>query len=176
MTTVIKFKRFKAFGWTVTKRSLSKGQKYSVTYHVGAKLGRMKTLGLWAKGLVTGVNAATNEPVASQQEGLFWLDRGEDYFIPAGEYHFTCQEDADWWCVDRVSTTLHFEPIRLDAGADLALNVGDMIFMCDGSFTIDGEQIVPPLAFKVGASGKTLHAETKCYGYKFLVENLAPDS
>lgn len=176
MTTVIKFKRYKAFGWTVTKRWMPKGQTYSVTYHVGSTLGRMKTLALWTKGLLTGVNAATGEPVASQQEGLFWLDRGEDHFIPAGEYHFTSQEDTEWWCVDRESTTLHFEPIRVKAGENLPLNVGDMIFMCDGSFTIDNEPIVPPLAFKVGSAGKILQAETNCYGYKFLVENLTPET
>lgn len=160
---------YQAFGWRIYKNTAPAGFTYSVGL---AKEHNSNTTGMqtvWTKGLIVGVNSATNTPTNVRSAGVF-SGNFKNTFSP-GRYIFKCVEDSEWWCLsdaindgDRACVT----PLILSEGMSVLLKENTNLLLLSGSINLNGTLISEvPSAITITSAVTTIIAKTDTIGLIF---------
>lgn len=169
MNLKIDRQEYQAFGWRIYKNTAPAGFTYSVGL---AKEHNSNTTGMqtiWTKGLIVGVNSATNTPTNVRSAGVF-SGNFKNTFSP-GRYIFKCVEDSEWWCLsdavndgDRAGVA----PLILSEGMSVSLRESTNLLLLSGSIIV-GDTLVTeiPNAITVTSPFTTITAKTDIIGLIF---------
>lgn len=169
MNIKIDRQEYQAFGWKIYKNTAPAGFTYSVGLakaHTSSTTG-MQTI--WTKGLIVGVNSATNIATNIRSPGVF-SGHFKNTFNP-GRYIFKCIEDSEWWCLsdaanggDRASVS----PLILSEGMSVLLTENTNLLLLSGSINLSGTLISEaPSAITITSAVTTIIAKTDIIGLIF---------
>ncbi len=162
------FDRMKAFGWIIHRKQLSAGESYTVTVDEDMLPSESENITLWTRGLITGKRQDGYEP-AARAAGRFSLDSGA---LLAGEFVFTCIEDAEWFCINYRANRNSLPTVtafRLATGESTSLPAGTLLLVCTGALNTAGGVINAGEELQT-TSTASVTATTQVYGLIFAEE------
>tara|TARA_R110000782_G_scaffold165740_2_gene257718 strand:+ start:313 stop:825 length:513 start_codon:yes stop_codon:yes gene_type:complete len=166
MHNIFYLKRYVVFGWSVFKRGVEKGDKFSSTIPQECTPDDVKLDTLWVKGEITAELDGVSVD-RTRVAGYFSADSGS---YPKGTVVFECIEDSDWWCHPRYQDNQIeriVSAIRIKAGETKVFPAGTLGIIFDGSeAAIDGKPVTEPTTFEAPSS-VTVTATTDTYGFTF---------
>lgn len=166
MHNIFYLKRYVVFGWSIFKRGVKKGDKFSATVPQECSPNEVKLDTMWVKGKIT--VELDGVPVdRTRVAGYFSADSD---LYPKGTVVFECIEDSDWWCHPRQQDNVIeriVSAIRIKAGETKVFPEGTLgIIFDDSEATIDGKLVTEPTTFEA-TSPVTVTATTDTYGFTF---------
>lgn len=125
------FERTSAFGWIIYRATLKVGATFGAKLAEDMLPGESENITFWTAGRITGIHNGTRE-LEPRVAGSFSLDRG---VMSAGSYLFTCEQDAEWWCLNWAMNRRALPAVtafRLLAGESTVLPAGTLLLVCKG--------------------------------------------
>lgn len=167
MSSGISFNRYSVFDWVIYHKVIPINNTYVVSLTADTDWTGLGNITLVTKGLITGVNRATNAPVVNRAPGYTNKDRTN---LLAGVYDFTAQQDSEWWCISKQLNGNRLPQIEIfsaSAGQTVQKPVGTKLFLCEGSLSIGGTVYNSPQAFNINSQQTELVVNTQSYGFIF---------
>jgi hypothetical protein len=168
MNAINEFKRYNSFGWDIFKKYLPTGEEYQTTVDTQITFADVGITTLWVKGLITGLNVTTGVVTPPRVAGSF---TDPSRVIPVGVYEYLVEEATEWWCLPTYANggeSPALTSVVIKAGDSRTFDVGTLLFMVSGSFSIDGITYGDePLPIELQNSSLTISAVTDSYGLLF---------
>ena len=161
--------KYAFFNWVIINAKVPKDETFKVIYAKDTTRAETGNLTLYTKGLMTGVK--DSDPsfiIVDRAPGLYSQDLKD---VPAGIYFFTAREPSEWWCISHTTNgnKLPNVPIfRLNSGETQVLPLRTKLFICEGTYTINGTAATSPISYEVSLAPADIIATTNCYGFYLL--------
>lgn len=152
---------YKVFGKTLHRNTYKAGDTYQ--FDPSTMEGICTTF--VTAGKSTPVNNSTGEPHTEEYvEGKFL----RQFEYPNVIFTQNVTEDMEIFCYAPIANKnilmAPFDPVQLSINETTTLPLGTKLFLCKGTFIINGNEFTGPTSISVTTGDTTVTAQTKCYG------------
>lgn len=161
-------KKHTVFGWLITSTHLQNGDVFAIRVQREVAAADLIATTLYTKGTITGVSDNPNYAPAVKYPGLISTELPSP--IQPNKTVFTAQSDAEFWCLHKGMNgrkTPALQKLVMEAGQQMQLPVGTLLFVCCGDFVLNGNLISAPSPIKVQSQPAQFAATTDVYGLFF---------
>lgn len=165
----IKYTPYRAFGWIVIKAECADGRAFTVKVSREGARSESANFTLHTSGVLNARCLTDDLPMIPQRlPGMSTKDLNS---LRAGEFEFSAQGDARWWCVNWLKNEgklPELEPVVMTAGTSRTFPIGSRLFLGEGAATVNGSAIELPSSVKASTQDIEVICSADTYGFLFL--------